>query len=53
MAEVERTWFRRVIAADDVPFACSPEGDFPGRLGGRGRGHADRLREGIDGVVGA
>ncbi|MEW9533868.1 DinB family protein [Microbispora sp. NPDC049125] len=28
MAEVERTWFRRVIAAEDVPFVWSPEGDY-------------------------
>lgn len=28
MAEVERTWFRRVIAAEDIGFVWSPEGDF-------------------------
>jgi uncharacterized damage-inducible protein DinB len=28
MAEVERTWFRRVIAAEDVPLVWSAEGDF-------------------------
>ncbi|MEV6977500.1 DinB family protein [Kitasatospora sp. NPDC093806] len=28
MAEVERTWFRRVINGEDVPFVWSPEGDF-------------------------
>ncbi|PSK92391.1 uncharacterized protein DUF664 [Haloactinopolyspora alba] len=28
MAEVERTWFRRVIDAEDVPLVWSPEGDF-------------------------
>ncbi|WP_030251358.1 DinB family protein [Streptomyces violens] len=27
MAEVERTWFRRVIDAEDVPFLWSPERD--------------------------
>jgi hypothetical protein len=109
MAEVERTWFRRVIAAEDVPLVWSPEGDFqaayePGestrseafavwhaevqrarqveaeaesldvmghqpRWGedvslrfvmlhmiheyARHNGHADFLREGVDGVVGA
>jgi uncharacterized damage-inducible protein DinB len=28
MAEVERTWFRRVIAAEDIPLVWSAEGDF-------------------------
>ena len=28
MAEVERTWFRRVINGEDVPHVWSPEGDF-------------------------
>ena len=28
MAEVERTWFRRVIAGEDVPLVYSPEGDY-------------------------
>jgi uncharacterized damage-inducible protein DinB len=28
MAEVERTWFRRVIDGEDVPLVWSPEGDF-------------------------
>ncbi|MBB5114290.1 putative damage-inducible protein DinB [Micromonospora echinospora] len=28
MAEVERTWFRRVIAAEDVPLVWSDSGDF-------------------------
>ncbi|MBZ4018472.1 DinB family protein [Streptomyces purpurogeneiscleroticus] len=27
MAEVERTWFRRIINAEDVPFLWSPERD--------------------------
>jgi uncharacterized damage-inducible protein DinB len=109
MAEVERTWFRRVIDGEDVPLVWSPEGDFQvaydpsgatradaftawqaevahsrrielaaesldvtghnARWGedvslrlvmlhliheyARHNGHADLLREGIDGVVGA
>ncbi|MEU6232218.1 DinB family protein [Kitasatospora sp. NPDC047058] len=28
MAEVERTWFRRVIDKEDVAFVWSPEGDY-------------------------
>ncbi|WP_158889389.1 DinB family protein [Amycolatopsis anabasis] len=28
MAEVERTWFRRVINAEDIPLVWSAEGDF-------------------------
>jgi uncharacterized damage-inducible protein DinB len=28
MAEVERTWFRRVINGEDVPFVWSDKGDF-------------------------
>ena len=28
MAEVERTWFRRVIAGEEIPLLWSPEGDF-------------------------
>ncbi|MFE7191645.1 DinB family protein [Kitasatospora sp. NPDC057541] len=28
MAEVERTWFRRVIDGEDVPLVWSPEGDY-------------------------
>ncbi|MFD7442536.1 DinB family protein [Streptomyces sp. NPDC059909] len=28
MAEVERTWFRRVIAAEDIPLVWSDEGDY-------------------------
>jgi uncharacterized damage-inducible protein DinB len=109
MAEVERTWFRRVIGAEDVPLVWSTVGDFqeaydPGEstraeafsawqaevelarrveseaesldvMGHQARwgedvslrfvmlhmiheyarhnGHADFLREGVDGVVGA
>ncbi|RSO33660.1 MULTISPECIES: DinB family protein [Streptomyces] len=109
LAEVERTWFRRVINQEDIPLVWSPEGDYqaaydPGRSTradafdawrteveharrieravpsldvtahqprwdadvslrvimlhvtleyARHNGHADLLREGIDGVVGA
>ncbi|MFJ6571838.1 DinB family protein [Streptomyces sp. NPDC091292] len=109
MAEVERTWFRRVIGAEDIPLVWSEDGDFQvaydaedstraeafdawraeveharrieqeaesldvtgyqARWGAdvslrlvmlhllheyaRHNGHADFLREGIDGVVGA
>jgi uncharacterized damage-inducible protein DinB len=28
MAEVERTWFRRVINAEDIPLVWSDQGDF-------------------------
>ena len=28
MAEVERSWFRRVVDGQDVPLVWSPEGDF-------------------------
>ncbi len=28
MAEVERTWFRRVINSEDIPLVWSAEGDF-------------------------
>ena len=28
MAEVERTWFRRVIGGEDIPLVWSAEGDF-------------------------
>ena len=28
MAEVERTWFRRVIAGEDVPLVWSADGDY-------------------------
>jgi uncharacterized damage-inducible protein DinB len=28
MAEVERAWFRRVIAGEDVPLVWSPDGDY-------------------------
>ncbi|MFD0200669.1 MULTISPECIES: DinB family protein [Saccharothrix] len=28
LAEVERTWFRRVINHEDVPLVWSPDGDF-------------------------
>jgi hypothetical protein len=29
MAEVERTWFRRVIAGEDIPLLWSGQMDFP------------------------
>src|SRR6266508_2226763 len=98
MAEVERTWFRRVINGEDIPLVWSDDGDFQvaydawraevehsrriereaesldvtghqARWGedvslrlvmlhlihgyARHNGHADFLREGIDGTVGA
>jgi uncharacterized damage-inducible protein DinB len=109
MAEVERTWFRRVINAEDIPLIWSPDFDFQAAYDGsnssrkeafdaweaevehsrrielaaesldvtgyqarweehvslrlvmlhmiheyaRHNGHADFLREGIDGTVGA
>ncbi|MFJ7153685.1 DinB family protein [Streptomyces sp. NPDC101118] len=28
MAEVERTWFRRTVNAEDVPLRWSPDGDY-------------------------
>jgi uncharacterized damage-inducible protein DinB len=28
MAEVERTWFRKVINGEDIPLVWSPEGDY-------------------------
>ncbi|MFE6867399.1 DinB family protein [Kitasatospora sp. NPDC057692] len=28
LAEVERTWFRRVVNGEDVPLLWSPEGDY-------------------------
>src|SRR4029450_11216546 len=28
LAEVERTWFRRVIGGEDVPLVWSPDGDY-------------------------
>jgi hypothetical protein len=28
MAEVERTWFRRVINGEEIPLVWSPEGDY-------------------------
>jgi uncharacterized damage-inducible protein DinB len=109
MAEVERMWFRRVIAGEDLPLVWSPTGDFQAAYNpdtatrseafaawqsevsrsreiesaaesldvtghqprwnetvslrfvmlhliheyARHNGHADFLREGVDGVVGA
>ncbi len=28
LAEVERTWFRRVVNQEDIPLVWSPEGDY-------------------------
>lgn len=109
LAEVERAWFRRVLAGEDVPLIYSPDGDYQAAYDASGdtraaafavweaeversrriersaesldvtgwsaswnedvslrmvmlhliheyarhNGHADLLREGIDGVVGA
>ena len=78
MAEVERTWFRRVINAEDLPLVWSDAGDYQVAYDVTGRqprsdedvslrlvmlhmmheyarhnGHANLLREGIDGTVGA
>ena len=35
MAEVERTWFRRVLNAEDIPLVWSDEGDFQGAYDAR------------------
>jgi hypothetical protein len=82
MAEVERTWFRRVINGEDIPLVWSADCDFQVAYAAsldvtghqpswgegvslrlvmlhllheyaRHNGHADFLREGIDGTVGA
>lgn len=55
MAEVERAWFRRVINREDIPLVWSDEGDYQVAYDeyARHNGHADFLREGIDGTVGA
>jgi hypothetical protein len=48
-AEVERNWFRRVLAGEEVPPISGPR-DHPE---GHGHcGHADLIRERIDGVAG-
>ncbi|MFI6845015.1 DinB family protein [Kitasatospora sp. NBC_00085] len=39
MAEVERTWFRRVINKEEIPFVWSPERDYQAAYDARG---ADR-----------
>ena len=64
MAEVERSWFRRVVDGQDVPLVWSPDGDFQvaydaseadpaggvRRVGGRDRARpADRARGGVPG----
>lgn len=50
LAEVERNWFQRVFAGLDVAPVYEDE---TGYALDPGRGHADILREGIDGVTGA
>ncbi len=69
MAEVERTWFRRVFARQDVPLVWSPdETGYQAKWGeevslrwilvhmieeyARHNGHADLIRESIDGQTG-
>ena len=54
-AESERFWFRRVMAAEDAPplFSSSPDAAFDvADADARHNGHADLLREQIDGAVG-
>src|SRR5215213_9113095 len=41
MAEVERTWFRRVINAEDVPFVWSDKFDFQEAYDARGATRAE------------
>jgi uncharacterized damage-inducible protein DinB len=41
MAEVERTWFRRVINAEDVPFVWSDKSDFQEAYDARGATRAE------------
>ncbi|GHH73208.1 hypothetical protein GCM10018793_11500 [Streptomyces sulfonofaciens] len=36
MAEVERTWFRRVVNGEDIPLVWSEEGDFQAAYDARG-----------------
>jgi len=54
MAEVERSWFRRVLTGEqNLPKilcweAANPDGDVDGAVPGY-NGHADLLRERIDG----
>jgi hypothetical protein len=44
MAEVERNWFRRVLAGEQAPSIYDPHADP--------HGHADLVRERIDGTTG-
>lgn len=41
MAEVERTWFRRVIAGEDIPLVWSADGDFQAAYDPAGSTRAD------------
>ena len=41
MAEVERSWFRRVIDGQDVPLVWSPDGDFQVAYDAAGRAAAE------------
>jgi uncharacterized damage-inducible protein DinB len=41
MAEVERTWFRRVINGEDVPLVWSPDGDYQVAYDASGATRAD------------
>jgi hypothetical protein len=71
MADVERSWFRRVVDGEDVPLVWSDAGDFQVTYDAatatraeafeaweaeiahaRHNGHADLLREAIDGSTG-
>jgi uncharacterized damage-inducible protein DinB len=41
MAEVERTWFRRVINGEDIPLIWSKEGDFQAAYDASGSSRAE------------
>jgi uncharacterized damage-inducible protein DinB len=41
MAEVERSWFRRVIDGQDIPLVWSPDGDFHVAYDAAGAGRAE------------
>lgn len=41
LAEVERTWFRRVINAEDIPLIWSPDGDFQAAYDGSGSSRSE------------
>ncbi|GII80038.1 hypothetical protein Sru01_50200 [Sphaerisporangium rufum] len=41
MAEVERTWFRRVIGGEDVPLVWSADGDYQAAYDATGAGSAE------------